>query len=87
MNFYAHRRPRQLIAAISRAPREFDALLNIMNWPKKTLSAALIDLLDREYVVQSSVGYMLTHKGMDFLKSDCYACPHAGEKLCCGGAV
>lgn len=87
MNFYAHRRPRQLVAAISRAPREFSELLNIMNWPQKTLSVELIDLLDREYVVQSSVGYMLTHKGMDFLTSGCYDCPHAGDSLCCGGAV
>lgn len=52
----------------------------------KTLDA-LQRAQKRGLICKSSCGYMLTHKGMNFLKSDCYACPHAGEKLCCGGAV
>ena len=87
MTFYYNPRPRKILQLLRIRAWTFDDLKQAMRCTKKTLHTEIVDLLDLEQVVHSSCGFMLTDKGMRMLHDDCYDCPHAGEKLCCGGAV
>lgn len=82
--------PLRVLKSLRREAHSYRELSSRLRCSKQKLDAALDELLADGSITFSDLGYMLTAKGVslpNINQSRCGDCPHAGDSLCCGGAV